>query len=150
MTDLPLFDGYEPAERLPVDQASYQRRLTQRQAALVAAGKHPLTRGPLHPLASRHRDAAAPKTDPFTCGSCAWRRVIPYHNRAYPKCTWFPLSIDAATIETPGWAPPRVTHSTTSDVRSWWPACPDYEPGDSALGPDAMRSLPERDGAPDQ
>jgi hypothetical protein len=144
----PLFDGYEPAEPLPVDQASYQRRLTQRQAALVAAGRHPLTRGPIHPLASRHRDASGPKTDPFTCGSCALRQVLPYHNRAYPKCMWLPPSTAAEDVEADHFVPPRVSHSTTSDVRSWWPACRDYQPGDPTVSHDAARWVPGDDDTP--
>lgn len=143
MTDQPaLFPGYEPPDPPDADLSAGQR-LTVRQAADVAAGRHPLTHGRLHPLASRHRDADSPKADPFTCGSCRFRRVVPYHNRAYPKCVWVPTSLDAADVEARGWVPPRVAHSAASDVRAWWPACTDYEPGDTTLSADAARTFPE-------
>lgn len=124
-----LFEGYEPAEPTPDPAAglSADQRRTLRQAANVAAGVHPLTRGPLHELASRHRDATAPKDDPFTCGSCWFREVIRYHNRTYAKCT----QGDGK----------RITHSAATDVRAWWPACPDYSPSDR-LSDDAARYVP--------
>jgi len=146
-----LFPGYEPEEREPRPSEdmtlSAGRRLTLRQAEMVADGIHPLTRGPLHPLASRNRDASAPKGDPFTCGSCYFRKVAQYHDRAYPKCCLpGPVRVyrkgkDGWRWETVGGAP-RATHSATSDVRAWWPACPDYSPGDGGMSPDAARSLP--------
>lgn len=119
-----LFDGYEPEETAPL---SVDRRRTLRQAAQIAAGVHPVA-GRLHPLASRHRDATSPKTDPFTCGSCWFREPV---NRgtanSYPKCT----AQDGA----------RVTSGPGSDVRAWWPACPDYTPADTGLSPDAARTV---------
>lgn len=147
-----LFDGWEPEVREPKPSEdmtlSAGRRLTLRQAEMVADGVHPLTRGPLHPLASKHRDADAPKGDPFTCGSCYFRNVEKYHDSSYPKC-WLPGPVRAyrkgeagewrwETVE----GAPRVTHGPASDVRAWWPACPDYSPGDS-LSPDAARSIPD-------
>lgn len=139
-----LFDGWEPEVRQPRPSEdtslSAGQRLTLRQAEMVADGIHPLTRGPLHPLASRHRDASAPKGDPFTCGSCHFRRVEKYHDYAYPKC-WLPNpKVGADAPQARIYA--RVSHGATSDVRAWWPACPDYTPGDSGLSPDAARSLP--------
>jgi hypothetical protein len=107
---------------------------------MVTAGIHPLTRGKLHPLASTHRDSSAPKDDPFTCGSCYFRRVEKYHDRSYPKC-WLPspaASADGSRAQVYR----RVTNSETSDVRAWWPACPDYSPG-ASLSPDAARGIPE-------
>jgi len=144
-----LFPGYEPEEREPRPSEdmtlSAGRRLTLRQAEMVADGIHPLTRGPLHPLASLNRDASAPKGDPFTCGSCYFRKVAQYHDRAYPKCclpgpnTGQVKTYGSVTV-TVGY--PRATHSAASDVRAWWPACPDYSPGDSGMSDDAARSLP--------
>lgn len=125
MTEEALFDGYEPSEVGPL---SADRRRTLRQQDLITAGRHPLTGGPLHHLASRHRDASAPKDDPFTCGSCWFRQVIGYRAGSYPKC----IADDGL----------RVSHSASSDVRAWWPACPSYTPGDR-ISPDAARTIPE-------
>lgn len=143
--DVPLFPGFEPPAVPEVDESlSPDRRRTQRQASELAIGIHPLTRGALHPLASRHRDAASPKDDPFTCGSCVFRRVEQYHNRSYPKC-WLPTPGVGADAP---WERvyQRVTHGAGSDVRAWWPACPDYSPGDR-ISPDAARYIPDGDTA---
>lgn len=144
--DAPLFAGFDPPERPSAEPGlSADRRRTLRQAEQVAAGIHPLTGGPLHPLASRHRDADSPKSDPFTCGSCYFRSVEQYHDRSYPKC-WLPGPRTGDTYKvgnvtmTVGY--PRVTHGAGSDVRAWWPACPDYSPGESS-SPDAARGIPE-------
>jgi hypothetical protein len=123
-----LFDGYEPAEAVPVPKVSADRRRTLRQAERIAAGVHPLTGGPLHELASRHRDSTAPKSDPFTCGSCWFREVNRYHNKSFAKC-W----------ESDG---KRATHSAATDVRAWWPACRNYSPSD---GGDSARWVPTTD-----
>lgn len=129
--DIPLFEGFEPPPAPEGDNdLSADRRRTKRQADLIAGGIHPLTKRPIHRLASRHRDARSPKSDPFTCGSCYFREVLGYHGRAFPKCT-----LDES----------RVSHSAASDVRAWWPACTDYSPGDRLLSPDAARSIPEVD-----
>ena len=146
--DVPLFAGYEPPPAPePAAPVSAGRRLTLRQAAMIAVGTHPLTRGPIHSLASRHRDADAPKDDPFTCGSCYFRNSARYHNQSYSKC-WLP-GPDTGEVRDYGGVRvtvgyPRVTHGAASDVRAWWPACPDYSPGDS-LSPDAARSIPGGD-----
>ncbi|UQS95164.1 hypothetical protein Pam4_21 [Pseudanabaena phage Pam4] len=125
--DVPLFGGYDPPEEPEV--LSPDRRRTARQRALVAAGVHPLTGGPIHALASRHRDPTAARTDPFTCGSCVHRAVLSTGGGSYPKC----LVGDGA----------RITHGAATDVRAWWPACPAYSPGEPSLSPDAARWLPE-------
>jgi hypothetical protein len=133
-----LFEGYEPEVAEDVSHLSAGQRLTLRQAGYVAAGIHPLTRAPIHPLASRHRDASAPKDDPFTCGSCYFRHVEKYHDKSYPKC----LLPSAAGADQPARVIyPRVTNGPASDVRAWWPACRDYSPG-SAMSPDAARNIP--------
>lgn len=143
-----LFDGWEPEVRelRPSEDMTLSagRRLTLRQAEMVTNGIHPLTRGPLHSLASTHRDADAPRDDPFTCGSCYFRSAAGYHGRSYAKCflpgpnTGQEVGAGPVTVII-GY--PRVAHSAASDVRAWWPACPDYSPGDS-LSPDAARSIP--------
>lgn len=135
-----LFDGYEPPPAPePEPTLSADQRRTKRQAEDIAAGIHPLTRQRIHPLASRYRDASAPKRDPFTCGSCYFREVVTWRNRSYAKCI-FPNPLAGAD------APAsqiynRASHSAASDVRAWWPACRDYSPGDS-ISPDAARSIP--------
>jgi hypothetical protein len=138
--DVPLFGGYEPPAPESIEKLSADRRRTQRQAENIAAGIHPLTKGPLHPLASRNRDADSPKRDPFTCGSCRFRESPEYHNKAWPKCF---LPNPAYGADAPfAVLYSRVTHSAASDVRAWWPACTDYSPGDS-LSPDAVRHIPD-------
>jgi hypothetical protein len=134
-----LFPDYEPEVRelRPSEQPglSPDRRRTLRQAERIADGIHPLTGGPLHDLASRHRDATAPKSDPFTCGSCYFRSSLRYHGGTYAKCTI------GMTTEARG---PHMTHSPATDVRAWWPACRDYSPSDR-LSDDAARFIPEVD-----
>lgn len=135
-----LFEGWEPEERKlrPSEDPTLSpgRRLTLRQAEMIEDGIHPLTRGALHPLASQRRDADAPRDEPFTCGSCLFRKSEKYHNGTYAKC-WLPnpkVGADAPQSRIYD----RVTHGAASDVRAWWPACPDYSAGDSAW-PDAAR-----------
>src|SRR4051812_5987121 len=128
-----LFEGYEPVPAPAVEPMSPGRRRTLRQAEDIALGRHPLTGGMIHPLASRSRDASAPKDDPFTCGSCSFRESITYHDKTYAKCVP-PGNLSAEQYERYG--PPRLSHSEASDVRSWWPACRDYSPG-SSISPDA-------------
>lgn len=134
MDDAPLFPGYEPP---PAEGLSADQRRTRRQAADIAAGRHPLTGGPLHLYASRNRDATAPKDDPFTCGSCWFRQVLPYHGGRYPKCLF---GVENRTDTAAGKAP-RLTDGAGSDVRAWWPACPDYSPSARVSG-DAARYVP--------
>lgn len=114
--DAALFPGYEPPERPELDLSAGQR-LTLRQSADIAAGRHPLTLTytlvlPLHPNADRERDATSGRSDPLTCGSCVFRQRLGHHDYAYPKCT------------RPG-AP--ISHGPATDVRAWWPACTHYE-----------------------
>ena len=91
------------------EQLSAGRRRTLRQRADLEAGRHPLAGGPL---------AVGPS---LTCGDCRFREVLPYHARSYPKCQWRPPGAGPSS-----W-PPRVSHGSATDVRAWWPACPDYE-----------------------
>lgn len=139
MSDDQLFPGYDNPEPAPAVSAG--RRRTARQAAAVTAGRHPLTGQQLHPLASPNRDAQAPKDDPYTCGSCYFRGTVAMtRHSTFPKCL---LPDPTAGADAPqDRIYTRVSGSETSDVRAWWPACPDYSPGDS-LSPDAARSIPQ-------
>lgn len=121
-----LFGGYEPAERVD-EHLSPDRRRTLRQIGQVSAGIHPLTGGRLHDQATRHRAPTDGKRDPFTCGSCWFRGNRGGVAGSYPKC-W---AGDGA----------RVTGGPATDVRAWWPACPDYTPADRDLSPDAARTV---------
>lgn len=139
MSEMSLFPGWEPPVAVvkpsQAEGLSADRRRTLRQGEAIAEGHHPLTGGPLHELASRHRDAASPKSDPFTCGSCYFRGSVRWHDGTFPKCSF------GMTNET-GWSgAPRFSHSSASDVRAWWPACPDYSPSDR-LSSDAARHIP--------
>lgn len=111
----PLFemDVPPPAPKLKPDQ-----RRIQRQAEHLAAGQHPLVaalRTPLglHPNAAPADDRDAPG---LRCGTCEFR-VVPWREVAgrFPKCSFGGK-----------WA--RATGGPGTDVRAWWPACPDYSP----------------------
>jgi hypothetical protein len=122
MSDLTLFDAepytVAPAAAEPAEKLSADRRRTLRQTADLAKGRHPLTGGRLHPDAAPAGDRAAPG---LRCGTCRYRQVIGYHNRAYGKCLWPNENGDLNEL-------PRVTHGAGSDVRRWWSACSDYQP----------------------
>jgi hypothetical protein len=90
----------EAPERPAGDDRSRRRSWTVHARRLVAAGIHPLTRGPARP-------------DLGTCGDCRFRVLVDYHARKWPKCERGPR-----------------THGEQTDVRAWWPACPRFEPGD--------------------
>lgn len=127
--DLSLFPDPVPmplSTAEPIEKLSPDRRRTLRQRGDVARGRHPLTGSRL-------------ATDPESlCGNCRFRAVVRHHNRSYPKCFYEPAGWDVEKMR--GW--PRVTHSTASDVRAWWPGCSDHEFGDPKLGPDAARYRP--------
>jgi hypothetical protein len=141
-----LFDAtpYEvppPASDAPGLSPDQRRTLRQRED--IAAGRHPLTRGPLHPFASPEiASPDAEKGRPFTCGSCRFRELLRYHGKSWPKCVRDATyghhdgpSIDLTRVR-------NVSHGAATDVRAWWPACIGYEAGDRGLSPDAARSLP--------
>ena len=144
--EMMLFDGYDS---LPADPSapalSADRRRTQKQAAQIAAGTHPLLAvaygshqaSRLHEHALRTATPTDPRGLPFTCGTCSFRKLVSWHRSTYPKCVWSRGNGLASLNESP-----RVSHGTATDVRGWWPACPDYEAGDLGMGPDAMRGLP--------
>lgn len=116
VSDEPLFAGFDPPDPPTEPPLTAQRRLTLRQKADVAAGVHPLTHTPLHPSASR--DAVPGQSGPFTCGACVFRAPGGPHD--YPKCLL--PGPDGHPIRA------RLSHSATTDVRGWWPACGDYQP----------------------
>jgi hypothetical protein len=101
---------------------------------LSGVAGHPIR---LHPDAPPAGDREAPGP---RCGTCWYRKVLPYHRRSYPKCV-FPGSFGPDELERLGY--PRVSHSTASDCRGWWPACDSYSPGDPRLSDDAARWIPE-------
>lgn len=94
-----------PQEWTPTDQA----RRTKRQKQGLAEGRHPLTRGPLHPDAAPHDDRSAPGA---RCGSCRLRQ--PGQD---PKCH----------LRNADGQRPYVKRSNATDVRAWWPACVHYQ-----------------------
>jgi len=141
-----LFDAtpWEVAAPASSDPSlSADRRRTLRQREAIDAGRHPLTKGPLHPFASPETaQPDNPKGQPYTCGSCRFREVISHHNRSYPKCVR-DLTYghhDAAGVYLSDVA--HVSRGPATDVRSWWPSCLGYEAGDPALSSDAARSIP--------
>ena len=119
--DVPLFPGFEsPEEKFaadPLAELSPGQRRTLRQAGDVRNGRHPLTKGPLHPEASREAAPGGSRSKPFTCGGCKHLAS----NGDYLKC--FLPGLNGRPM------PWRLSHSEATDVRRWWPACPDYEPG---------------------
>lgn len=117
MTDQPLFTGFELPGPEKTEQLSADQRRTIRQQQDVVNGRHPLTKGLLHPEASTQRSAASGSKDPFSCGTCVFRELHSHGNRSYPKCSRFPAF---------------QTHSAATDVRAWWPACTGYLPNPTA------------------
>lgn len=140
-----LFDAspfyVAPPESSSPDLSPDQRR-TLRQREDIAAGRHPLTRGPLHPFAAPEiARPDNPKSMPFTCGSCRFRESIAYHGKSYPKCLRDGTygGHDAASVTLSDLK--NITHSATTDVRAWWPACAGYEAGAQDVSRDAARFI---------
>lgn len=141
----PLFDGFDTPAPAPdkVPGLSSDQRRTVRQADMIRRGIHPLTGGRLHPLSEIRASRDDAKDLPYRCGSCVFREVIPYRGKSYPKCTWTG-SLGADDIERWGLdVLPWVSHSASSDVRAWWPACSNYSAGESSLSRDAARFIPD-------
>ena len=111
----PLFEGFEPQPQPHKDpDLSADRRLTLRQQADIRKGTHPLTRGPLHEKASRDAAREDGGRLELRCGTCINRQQFRWHDKSYPKC----VAHDRVFLK----------HSTATDVRGWWPACPAYLP----------------------
>jgi hypothetical protein len=86
----------------------------------------------LHPRAPRVPANDGHGTDPYRCGSCAYRRLVGGHARDYPKCLYgytetpIPEAEQRPNGPTLRISTPRVTRGEASDVRAWWPACPQW------------------------
>ncbi|MFC4062807.1 hypothetical protein ACFOWE_31335 [Planomonospora corallina] len=106
---VPLFDVQAAPPPEPEESAGARR--TCRQAEALACGRHPLTGGRLHAEAAPHDDRSAAGR---RCGTCRWRQPVRGGARSYAKC----LRGNGT----------RVTHGAATDVRAWWPACPDHSP----------------------
>lgn len=103
-----LFPDLLPPGPVPVEELSPDRRRTLRQREAVEAGLHPLTGQPL-------------RAEGGTCGSCALRVLFGHNGRTYPKC-----SSGATDPKRPAtW--PHYSRGAATDVRAWWPACPDWQ-----------------------
>ena len=133
-----LFDA-EPLRTVPEvvepEKMTAGERLRRRQAARIASGLHPLSMngaiirlldGP-RPLDKGQAGHAGPYK---SCGDCVFRQAIPGGNRDFPKCVF-----GARTVTRTWGGPqtyvyterPRASHSESSDVRAWWPACVNFE-----------------------
>lgn len=108
MDEPALFDVDQPTPP-PAPAESDGVRRTKRQAALLAAEKHPLSAVVyglrLHPDAAPYDDRQAPGR---RCGNCTYRSP-----GTYPKCTFSNRT--------------RMSSGPATDCRAWWPACPDHE-----------------------
>jgi hypothetical protein len=111
---VPLFE----VEPVPAPPPAVRPSLADRQAERIDSGLHPLstTRAPirLHPAADRPTGPDGGQRLPYRCGSCALRQLLAGHARPYPKC----LAHHGT----------RITNGPASDVREWWPACPQWTP----------------------
>lgn len=109
----PLFPGHDQTIVPPPGPGPSERRRA-RQALSIANGRHPLDL--VVPGIMLHPDAptstpAGTTTVPFTCGSCAHRVKQGGTAGSYTKCG----------------LPGRSTRGEATDLRTWWPACVDYE-----------------------
>ena len=96
-------------EVFDVPKGSAGQRLRERQANDVQQGRHPLTGGKIHKFADVAAKAGDAKDLPYRCGSCIHRLLLRYHDGTYPKCEQS-----------------QMTHGSATDVRAWWPACPQW------------------------
>lgn len=115
MFNLPRDSVRTPEPSAPPERVSPDRRRTQRQAAALANGRHPISlivlrRVDLHPDAAPAGDRTAAG---LRCGGCVHLVAVGHRSRAYSKCE------RAST-----------SHSASSDIRAWWPACIHFEEGD--------------------
>lgn len=117
------------ADLAPGERLSGDRRRTLRQAAAIARGEHPLSLAVagvrMHPDADRTAAKDNANGRPLRCGTCVFREHRPGGNRAWPKCTvGMPKHPNGQPAFLDG---PRVSRGAGTDVRSWWPACTDYQ-----------------------
>ena len=124
-----LFDPapFRVAHAIPVpEEPGPKLTLGQRQAVKLNSGLHPLSRtgAPIR----LHHDAA-PADDKHAaglrCGDCVHRVQFGHveSGRDYWKCD---AGWDRERKPANRYAP-RISMSSTSDVRSWWPACTSWE-----------------------
>lgn len=117
-------------ERRAREEMTAGQRLRARQAARIAAGRHPLSAAygvplRLHPEAPRDARKDDGRDYP-RCGSCTYREVVGgAHAGRFPKCLF---GYDGRRWVTAS----RATNSEASDVRAWWPACVDYAPAEAS------------------
>ncbi len=108
-----LFDVPAEPEPEPAPTESATVRRTRRQAAMLAAGIHPLSavlsvKLRLHAEAAPYGDRQA---DGRRCGNCRFRELLTWRSQTLPKCTYGA----------------RMTHGAASDVRAYWSACVDHQ-----------------------
>lgn len=121
---------FDPADYgMPTVPEPAPPSLLERQKAKIARGIHPLSEVGQVPQ-------AIPLAGDATCGDCLHRRRPTHRSRAYPKCDagatteTRPRPDGEGTWEKTIW--PRASHSETTDCRSWWASCPQFEAkGDS-------------------
>lgn len=144
MDDLSLFDAAPFVVEAPTEELSADRKRTLRQVEALAAGWHPLQPVigrslKLHAEAAPHSDRNA---DGRRCGNCWFFSLVHTNgNRQWPKCLFGAENATDANPRGGRW--PRVTRSSASDVRRWWPACVDHVYGDPGVSDDAARCVPE-------
>lgn len=124
-TELPLFVVSQQAPSLDLVEPSpppcASKNTSGRRPVAALPPAHPLAR--LGFVVELHPEAG-PLGYAFEvglrCGGCAHRRVAPpeVSGREFPKC-----AVD-------GWV--WASQAATTDVRSYWPACVDYEPQEKA------------------
>jgi hypothetical protein len=119
MTEQFLFDVPPEAYVIPPEPEELTRgeRRKRLVATRIATGIHPLGR-PVLLHADANRDPEDRATGP-RCGTCVFRVLLSHHDKTYPKC-WYP--------STTSYPHPRDTHSDSSDIRAWWPACSGWQP----------------------
>lgn len=108
-----LFDVTPGPVPEPVEQLSPDRRRTLRQRQRLERGIHPMKPVPLHPDAPRVTRANEPGDGP-RCGACA---------HLYRRGDWLKCERVGAT------------GGAGSDMRRWWPACPEWEPRETPDAP---------------
>jgi len=125
--DTALFDVPDSARTVAEAKEKLSRTAQQhrRVARRIGAGIHPLGEPiRLHPDAPRdldYQEASRSTSAGPRCGSCQFRVLVAHHDKSWPKCH-LPTVIGGRETF------PRATHSETSDVAAWWPACTSWEP----------------------